>query len=58
MPIPASGSPGSEPTTGADSHELTLRPGGIQDPALGDALPLSVQPEHIQLFDKDSGQRI
>ena len=43
---------------GAGSTDLTLRLSGIQDPAPGQTLPLSVRPDDIHLFDKDSGKRI
>ena len=43
---------------GGDGAELTLRVQGIHAPASGERLPLSVTPEHIHLFDPESGKRL
>ena len=43
---------------GDDGAELTLRVQGIHAPAPGERLPLSVTPEHIHLFDPESGKRL
>lgn len=45
-------------TLGAGGVDLTVRLRGIRAAAQGKALPLAVAPEHLHLFDQDSGQRL
>ena len=43
---------------GNDRSDLTVRLHGTVHAAAGDVLPLSVRPEHLHLFDPDSGRRL
>jgi len=43
---------------GSDRGDLTVRLNGTQDLQARQVLPLTVQPEHIHLFDPESGRRL
>jgi len=43
---------------GGNGTMLTARAGGTFNPGLGEVLRFAVRPEHIHLFDTDSGQRL
>ena len=43
---------------GGNGTMLTARAGGTVNPGLGEVLRFAVRPEHIHLFDTDSGQRL
>ena len=43
---------------GADQSALTVRLSGIQSPAAGELMPLAITPDHIHLFDPESGARL
>ncbi|MFQ5774801.1 MAG: sn-glycerol-3-phosphate import ATP-binding protein UgpC [Kiloniellaceae bacterium] len=43
---------------GSDRTDLTVRLRGTMDLTPGDVLPLTVRPEHLHLFDPDSGARL
>ena len=43
---------------GNGAEMITLRAQGIHAPAQGASLPLAVRPDHIHLFDPQSGQRL
>jgi len=45
-------------TFGSRSSDLTLRLNGIRIIEQGDALPLSIEPANIHLFDADTGKRL
>ena len=43
---------------GADATDLTIRLRGIQNPRAGEDIPLAIAPDHVHLFDADSGVRL
>ena len=43
---------------GGDRTNLTVRLSGIKYMKSGETLPFSVAPEHLHLFDVDSGARL
>ena len=43
---------------GSGGTDLSVRLPGVRHLAVGESLPLSVSPEHVHLFDPDSGARL